>query len=228
MIENNITAIIPARGGSKGIIGKNLYQINSHPLIYYTLKEAKESNIFERIILTSDDDNILNYASSFNVMCHKRPAHLSTDSASSESVIHDVLKKYDCIDSFMLLQPTSPLRSSNDIKNAFSLFYNENCDSVISVQEEDNSCLKYFTVTNNYLNPISSKKMPFIRRQDLPKVFKPNGAIYISSMETFKSNDSLLTTQTLPYVMSTEASLDIDSLEDIEKLNNILKGRCVE
>ena len=215
-----VLAIIPARGGSKGIPRKNIVNFRNKPLIQWSIDAALESKYITDIVVSSDDDEILDYSNNSNgVICLKRPSELALDNTRTEPVlVHtlDNLKtKYDY---FILLQPTSPLRTSEDIDSAFLRFLNSKSSSLISVCSLESHPYKTFIVNDKgFLQGIINNDFPFFPRQKLPIVYKPNGAIYIISVSEFLKNKSLFTDKTIHFEMSKMKSLDIDSLEDLNK-----------
>ncbi|HEG5194255.1 TPA: acylneuraminate cytidylyltransferase family protein, partial [Campylobacter jejuni] len=142
-------AIIPARGGSKGIKNKNLVLLNNKPLIYYTIKAALNAKSISKVVVSSDSDEILNYAKSQNVDILKRPISLAQDDTTSDKVLLHALKFYKDYEDVVFLQPTSPLRTNIHIDEAFNLYKNSNANALISVSECDNKILKAF-VCNEY------------------------------------------------------------------------------
>ena len=124
----------------------------------------------------------------------------------------------------VLLQPTSPLRTHIHIDECIDTYISSKAESAISVCAMDSEVLKYFTLTDNRLNPISNSRYPFARRQDLPTVVKPNGAIYVINIDTFLSYNSLLTRNTVPYFMLEQESVDIDTIEDFHLAERIIEG----
>jgi len=153
----------------------------------------------------------------------KRNDLLSSDKAETVPVIKNVLeelkKENKVYDYIVLLQPTSPLRDEDDIDEAFELLFNNDVTAIISVNEINNKVLKSFVQDDKgYMKGISSNDYPFQSRQSLPSVYNSNGAIYIISVKEFNYNNSLLTTKTLPYIMSDIKSLDIDTLDDLDKV----------
>ena len=222
---NDFIAIIPARGGSKGIKKKNMVKLKNKPLIQYTLEAALKCNYISKTVVTSDDDEILNFSKSFGAISHKRSKELSTDFIDAVPVIKDVLEKYKRFKNFIYLQPTSPLRNTKHITEAISIFLKEKNKSVISVKKVENECLKYFKIKNGMLSGLIDNHSPFKRRQDLDEVVKANGAIYICEIETFLLNNSLLSDNTVPYYMCSSESNDIDNLDDLLEVEKILNER---
>ncbi len=226
-MKNKTLAIIPARGGSKGIKNKNLVLLGNKPLIYYTIKAALNAKSISRIVVSSDSSEILNYAKSQNVDILKRPIELALDDATSDKVILHALEFYKDYENVILLQPTSPLRTSEHIDKAFEIFKNTNANSLISVCEYDNKILKAFICDEKgNLKGICNDNYPFMPRQKLPKTYISNGAIYILKTNLFLNNPIFLQdNKTSCYIMDEKASLDIDSLEDLQKAENCLNGQ---
>lgn len=137
-------ALIPARGGSKGIKKKNLTLLQGKPLLYYTINAAKNSKYIDKIVLSSDCDEILNYGKSQDIEILKRPREFALNDTTSDKVILHSLQFYKGYDNIILLQPTSPLRTASHIDEAFEFFKKEKTDSIISVCECDNKILKAF------------------------------------------------------------------------------------
>jgi CMP-N,N'-diacetyllegionaminic acid synthase len=223
-----ILAIIPARGGSKGIPGKNIFPIAGKPLLAWTIKAALESKLIDRTIVSSDDEGILRIASKYGAEPIRRPKSMAGDKSLFNLLIFhtlDYLKKKEKYvpDVLVYLQPTSPLRGSKDIDRALSLLKGK-ITNVISVCETDNKFLKSFLINKNgFIQGISNNSFSFMNRQDLPKIFMPNGAIYAIKRNAFLKTGKLFTDKTIPYIMGSEKSLDIDSMEDLKKAEKILK-----
>ncbi|EAH4957503.1 acylneuraminate cytidylyltransferase family protein [Campylobacter coli] len=217
-------AIIPARAGSKGIKNKNLVLLNDKPLLYYTINAAKNSKYIDKIVLSSDGDNILEYGKTQGIDTLKRPKELALDDTTSDKVVLHALKFYKDYENVILLQPTSPLRTSEHIDKAFEIFKNTNANSLISVCEYDNKILKAFMCDEKgNLKGICNNNYPFTPRQKLPKTYMSNGAIYILKTKDFLQNPSFLQENTKYFLMDEISSFDIDNLEDLEKAKRILK-----
>lgn len=216
-----IIALIPARGGSKGIKDKNIFEIEGKPLIAYTIDEAKKSRYIDEIIVSTDSEKIkkvsLDYGASVPFI---RPGDLSTDNAATiDVVIHalnylkDKNMKYDYL---VLLQPTSPLRKVMDIDEAIKTFANNGERGLASVSKVSDSPILIRNLDENSgkmkrLIDIKSS----IRRQDMPVFYRINGAIYINLINEISENTSLNDNECY-YVMSREHSVDIDEYVDIE------------
>jgi N-acylneuraminate cytidylyltransferase len=228
ILNKKILAIIPARGGSKGILKKNIHLLAGKPLLAWTIEAAKGSKFIDRIVVSSDDNDILNVASQFGAQPIKRSKAIAGDKSPFNLLIFHVLdylkKKEKYVpDILIYLQPTSPLRESKDINKALSLF-KSNTECIISVSEGDNKVLKSFiTDTKGFLKGIFNDKFPFMNRQELPSVYDPNGAIYIIKREIFQKTEKLFSGKAVPFLMSSEKSLDVDSLGDLKIAEKILK-----
>lgn len=219
-------ALIPARAGSKSIKNKNLANLNGMPLIHYTIEAAKMASCIDEIVVSSDGDSILEYALKQNVKPLKRPEELATDTTQSHEVILHAITHYKEFQYIILLQPTSPLRNSYDIDNAFRIFLETRANALISVSKIDNKILKAFMICENgYLKGICNNTYPFMPRQSLPQTYQSNGAIYIIKRDLFLQNPTFLPEKTKYYIMSDENSIDIDTQKDLDIANNILQQR---
>ena len=217
-------ALIPARGGSKGIKKKNLTLLQGKPLLYYTINAAKNSKYIDKIVLSSDCDEILNYGKSQDIEILKRPREFALDNTTSDKVILHSLQFYKEYDNIILLQPTSPLRTTSHIDEAFEFFEKEKADSIISVCECDNKILKAFVNDEkDYLKGICNNDYSFMSRQKLPKTYISNGAIYILKIKTFLTNPHFLQEKTKYYLMDEKSSIYIDTLEDFKKAAMLLE-----
>jgi N-acylneuraminate cytidylyltransferase len=215
-----IVAIIPARGGSKGIPRKNIINFLGKPLIQWSIEAALKSKYITDVVISSDDDEILNEAKkNNNVLIIKRPIDLAQDNSKTEPVLVHVLESLKDIkfDFLILLQPTSPLRTFKDIDLAFEKMFDFKANSLISVCELEHHPYKSFKIDDKgYLKGIINNDFPFFPRQELPKTYRANGAIYIIKVKDFIKNKSLLTDKTIHFKMNQEKSLDIDTLDDLK------------
>ncbi len=215
MVKPNTLAIIPARGGSKRLPRKNIKSLNGKPLIYYTIRESFKSRYISKIVVSTEDEDIARISSKYGAKVIKRPKELSKDDTPSIDVVLHALSTLEVQDFkpdiVVLLQPTSPLRNSQDIDNAIELFMKSDCESVISVCEAEHSPYWSFKVENGYLKPIFGEEYLRKRRQDLPKAYMPNGAIYVSTPEVLYRYRSFYCQKMIPYIMSLERSIDIDN-----------------
>ena len=228
-----ILFLIPARGGSKGLPNKNIKNLANKPLIQYTIDQVKElKNNSNDICISTDSIEIIKCVEELGIKVpFVRPEIYSSDTSTSESVILHAINWYKnsniYFDVIVLLQPTSPMRTLQDIKNAISL-YHENLDMVVSVKKTRSN--PYFNLyeenENGYLS--KSKVSNFTRRQDCPEIYELNGAIYVLNVKSFLEKGFSNLNKIIKYEMCEESSVDIDTIEDFlyaEKLiKNVLKN----
>ncbi len=225
MINNlKVLAIIPARGGSKGLKDKNIAPIHGVPLLAYSIKAALESRYVDLCVVSSDSPIILKIAEDYGAEALRRPDELASDTASSESAVNHAISVYPDFDLILLLQPTSPQRTAADIDAALKLLIDSDATALLSVYEPRHTPYKCFKFsTGGFLVGLVDSESPFMRRQDLPVALMPNGAIYVIYRKEFLTKESLLTEKTIPYFMSEERSVDIDSRNDLEIVAGLLK-----
>lgn len=231
MVQNEILALILARGGSKGIPRKNIKKMLGKPLITYTIEAALNSKYIDRLVVSTDDNKIAE-------LCKKngadvpfmRPAELATDdSGSNEAILHALewLKEKENYipDYFALLQPTSPLRNAEDIDQAIEKLKNsKNANSLKSVYKTQESPYWMREINEEgYLKPFIEKDENYYQRQKLPDLFMPNGAIYIIETAIFLETLSFNTKKTIPYIMNYKKSIDIDDENDWKIAEMFLK-----
>lgn len=219
-------AIIPARGGSKGIPHKNTYPLAGKPLIQYTIEAAISSACFAKVIVSTDDEAISTIALSVGAEVLKRPSNISGDSARSEDAVLDVLDQLKELGHqykhFILLQPTSPLRTSNQIISAISLYESSQNNSLVSVCEMEHPAQKCFIEGNDGLQPMTHWDDLSKPRQELAKTYRLNGAIYIRPCDNFVQDNSFFEKPISLYEMNKATSLDIDTIEDLNQASSLL------
>lgn len=221
-----ILGVIIARGGSKGVPGKNLREVLGRPLIAWTIEAAKKSTLLTKVVLSSEDLDIISVARRYGCeVPFVRPTELSGDHVPGiEPVVHAVesLPGYDYV---VLLQATSPLRSADDIDCAIRLCVDRGVRSCISVNQPSKSPYWMYRVSSEgYLRPLIEQN-DFHRRQDLPEVFALNGAVYVVSCAALLAERRLMTSDCVPYVMPFERSVDIDSEFDFMVFETLAIGR---
>lgn len=221
---SSVLAIIAARGGSKGVPGKNILAIGGRPLIQWTIDAARASRHIDRLVLSSDDPAIMAVAAQGGCeVPFQRDATLATDKASSIDVVLDALLRLPGHDIVVLLQPTSPLRNTADIDAAIELLVSSGAPACVSLREADEHPYWTFrlgldgTLARYAPIPDGPDGMP-LRRQDLPAAWCLNGAVYVARVDWFLRERSFLSAQTLGYAMPAERSLDIDTPADVERL----------
>ena len=218
-------AIIPARGGSKGVPDKNKKLLCKKPLISWTIEAAKQSKYVTDVLVSSDDPDILEIAKTYEgVITLERPAHLATDTVSSSEVLLHVIENYPNYDYMIWLQPTSPLRTNLHIDEAVTQLTNQKADFCVSVTEAEPSPYLMYKVDKKNGNciPLIPKPHP-VRRQDYESYFLLNGAIYIGKTECFKQTKTFLTEDTIFYQMPRSLSYDIDTQDDFELCEFVMK-----
>lgn len=211
-----ILYLITARGGSKGIPGKNIKPLAGKPLIHYSLDVALSLSAHDAICVSTDDENIISSVESYGLKVpFRRPDHLASDTSGSYEVILHALEHYEKsgkqFDAIVLLQPTSPFRKAEHVKEAIALF-DPSVDMVASVKEPDSN--PYYNIFEEDAQRFLklSKDVKITRRQDAPKVYQFNGAVYVintSSLKKYKSFGEF--DKVRKYTMSAEASLDLDT-----------------
>lgn len=212
--------IIPARGGSKGIPKKNIALLGGRPLIDYTIKAALEVAPRERIILSTDSDEIAWTARRCGLEVeYRRPSSLATDTAGSREVILDAMDWADShgveYDAVVLLQPTSPLRVADDISGAMAL-YSEVVDMVVSVTEaRSNPYYNCFETDSDGFLHVSKGDGLYTRRQDVPAAYEYNGAVYVINPASIRNMAMGAFPRRVPYLMPAERSVDIDAPVDL-------------
>jgi CMP-N,N'-diacetyllegionaminic acid synthase len=216
----NVLTIIPARGGSKGVPRKNVRMVGGKPLIAWTILAAKESKLGRNCYVSTEDVEIAGVAEDFGAQVIFRPAHFAEDSTPMAEVVKHCLEDYESrqanpIEYILLLQPTSPLRSAEDIDAALSRLISTGADSLLSVTPyEGVHPSKMYTLQGNHLQPVASSLWK-PRRQELENIFHRNGAIFSCTRKYFVEHRQLWGGVMISYVMPKERSVDIDNLTDM-------------
>lgn len=230
----NPLVIIPARGGSKGIPHKNIKLLYGKPLIYYSIDVARRFVPDDNICVTTDDDEIIRIVEDYGLKVpFKRPAELATDTASSNDVLVHALnyfeKKGRTFDVVILLQPTSPFRKVEFLKEAVAL-YDSSLDMVVSVKEtSSNPYYNCFEENDQGMLSISKTSVkPITRRQDAPKVWEYNGSIYIINTKSLKEKGMSHFNLKKKYVMDDLYSVDLDNMFDWKIAELLLQDKIIE
>lgn len=226
-----ILGLIPARGGSKGVPRKNVKLLSNKPLIQYTTDVALKSKFLKKVIVSSDDDEIISLSKELGVeVPFKRSSNLANDSSPTLPVILDALKYFESkgefFDAVCLLQVTSPFRTVDFLDNALKKFISSNSDSLISVQEVPHEYNPHWTFElneNNYLKIATGEEKIIPRRQELPKAFHRDGSIYITKVSVLKEENSLFGSKISHIVSPKELYVNIDTTEDWNKAEEIVK-----
>lgn len=211
-------AIIPARGGSKRFPRKNVLDLCGKPLIAWSIESALKSKYISKIIVSSDDEEILNIAKEYKADFIKRPDELASDTATTFDALKHTLENVEKYDYVVLLQPTSPLRTEKHINEAIELLEEKNADAIISVCEMEHSVLWSNTLDENLdMSNFLSDEVLNKRSQDLPKYYRLNGAIYICKIDKFLQNRGFfLKDKVFAYIMDKKDSVDIDEEIDFK------------
>jgi len=226
-----LLVIIPARCGSKGIIKKNVVDICGKPLLYYTIAPAMEllrSNIASCVIVSTDCDEIAYIAQELGAQVpFLRPEELGSDTAPSIGYVLHALEYFEregkSFEAVLVLQPTSPLRTFEDMKEAVELFQSRHADSLISgYKEEKISDLIMYRENNDIAVPLNEKHNKGIRRQDQSQIYIRNGAIYLVTTEHIKRTQCLISDRPVLYQMPKSRSVNIDTADDLELIRGIL------
>tara|TARA_B100000212_G_scaffold243743_1_gene185843 strand:- start:4474 stop:5139 length:666 start_codon:yes stop_codon:yes gene_type:complete len=216
---NNYAALIPLRGGSKGIKRKNLILINGKPLFYYVAKSSLEAGV--KTFISTEDSEIKkvckNYFSEIEII--DRPISLASDNSSTEDVIQHFLSIEKGANDIILLQATSPLTNKEDIQNSIKLYEKNNKKTLLSVVQNHS-----FTWSHKG-NPLNYDPQDRPRRQDWDGYYIENGAIYIFSRKDFSNLNSRCSKNSTLFKMKKESLFEIDSLEDVIVISSIMKSK---
>jgi CMP-N,N'-diacetyllegionaminic acid synthase len=220
-----VLALIPARGGSKGVRNKNIREVGGKPLVAWTIAAARSSEYIDHLVLSSDDPNIAAVAAAHGCeIPFTRPAELATDEADAMAVVRHALatlpERYDLV---VLLQPTSPLRTAADIDRALELCARTSAPSCVSVCEAEKSPYWMFSMADDgIIAPLIVSERLASRRQDIPATYALNGAVYVGRSERIAGGETFISTGTVGYVMPKERSIDIDTEFDMRIVEHLL------
>jgi CMP-N,N'-diacetyllegionaminic acid synthase len=214
----SVLALITARGGSKGLPGKNILSVQGRPLLDFTVAAARAAACVDRVVLSTDDDAIANVA--LACCCEvpfRRPAELASDHARSIDVVLHALDQLPPHDVIVLLQPTSPMRGAADIDMACEQLVQAKAPACVSVTAVAQSPYwMYRLADGQHLQPLLEPPAGVARRQDLPPVYTLNGAVYVARTEWLRRTLSFVTAETVAHVMPPERSIDIDTRDDFD------------
>lgn len=217
MINNKkVLAIIPARGGSKRVPRKNIRHLAGKPLIAWTIEAGKKSKYIDRVIVSSDDLEIIEVSKAFGAdIPFIRPKYLAEDRTPGIDPVIHALKELPDYDYVVLLQPTSPLRLTEDIDGCIEQLVRAKSSACVSVAESEKSPYwMYMLQENGGMKPIIPEKEVAVPRQDLPFVYILNGAVYIASVEWLFQTKTFVAEETTAFIMPKSRSYDIDTEED--------------
>lgn len=221
-----VLAVITARGGSKGLPGKNIRPLAGRPLIGWSIHAARQSKLIDRVVLSTDDEAIAAVARQCGCeVPFMRDSALAADDTPSIDVVLDALDRVTGYDLVVLLQPTSPLRDADDIDNAIRACVSSDAPGCVSVREAQESPYWMFVLdANDRMQPLLSG-VPATRRQDLPPVHVLNGAVYVSRVDVLRRQRMFVVAGTVAYPMPKERSVDIDVEQDFLIAEQYLTGQ---
>jgi CMP-N,N'-diacetyllegionaminic acid synthase len=228
MIDSRtILAVIPARGGSKTLPRKNIIPVMGKPLLAWTVEAARRSRYIDRLVLSSDDDEIIGVAHSLGLeVPFRRPSELAADTTSTNDVLFHLLSKIAGYDYLVVLQVTSPLRTAEDIDGCIGECVYKEAGACVTVSLAEKNPYYFRTIdSKGRLKPLIGNDYHIGRRQDLPDVYMINGAVFASQTAFFLEKRTFFTPETVSYVMPQGRSIDIDSEKDLAVMEYLLSKR---
>lgn len=219
MIDRKLIALIPARGGSKGVKRKNVRPVGGKPLIAWSIETAQAVGDIDRVVVTTDDPEIAGIAREYGAEVLDRPEKIAGDKTPMIAVIEHALDELDqpigTYEHLLLLQPTAPARLPADITDAYQAIKSSGANSLISIfVDADKHPARAYTIRDNLLIPYEQEPKGSLR-QDLPAVYHRNGSIYLSRIEFIRKNHCLWSSTPQPFIMPKERSLNIDDELDL-------------
>jgi CMP-N,N'-diacetyllegionaminic acid synthase len=227
MIEGKtVLGIIPARGGSKGLINKNVLPLMGEPLISWTINAALGSEYLDRCIVSTDSVKISEIAIRYGCeVPFIRPDHLATDEAKTiDVIVHAISSLMEDYDIVLLLQPTSPLRTSGDIDRSLEMMIQHKTESLVSVVKSDHPPEWSFRIIHSKITEFLQEAKKNKRRQEYAQAYSLNGAIYACFKDLFLNKKTLFYKDTLAFVMPKSRSVDIDSADDLNYCEFLLRS----
>lgn len=220
-----ILGIIPARGGSRRIPKKNIIPLRGEPLISYTIKAALKSKKIDRLVVSTDDKEIAKVSKDYGAEVIMRPEYLARNETPTLPVIRHVIEELEksnySPDMVMILQPTSPMRTSVDIDKAIGMMLKKRVKSLVSVCPANENARWMYMIRRGKIEPFTKTEKQQIKQT--PQVYKKNGAIYLAKKDTLMKNDKVFDRGSLAFVMPKERSIDIDEPIDLEMVEMLLR-----
>lgn len=219
-----VIGIIPARGGSKGVVNKNIRELVGKPLIAYTIEASKNSKMLTHVVVSTDSNEIAEISKKYGASVpFMRPAELATDMAASLPVVQHAVKEvekiYNCkFDAVVMLQPTCPLRTSAHIDLALNKLFETNADSVVSVTDVGGNHplrMKRVVAQDRLINYIEQGQEDMRPRQILPPTYIRNGALYITKRDVIMDQNTFIGNDCRAFIMEKSVSVNIDAFEDL-------------
>jgi CMP-N,N'-diacetyllegionaminic acid synthase len=226
----NVVAVITARGGSKGLPRKNVLPLGGKPLIAYSVLTARQARLVNRVIVSTDDEEIMQVARDWGAEApFVRPTELSTpESAHIDVMLHAVqwLESHGGLpDAVLLLQPTTPLRTPEDLDGAIQLMDSTGCPAVVGVSPaETHPYLSYKVDAQGQLIGFIDHGLRYPRRQDLPPAYRLNGALYLNRCSSLRETHQFQPPGAFGWIMPAERSVDIDTLDDFALTESLLNA----
>ncbi|ALP52650.1 acylneuraminate cytidylyltransferase [Candidatus Tenderia electrophaga] len=222
---HKVLGVIPARGGSKGLPRKNILPLAGKPLLAWTIATAKASRYLDRVILSSDDEEIMAVARQYGCdVPFRRPDELASDRATTMDALHHAMEQVPGYDIAVVLQPTNPLRTAADIDHSLERLEHSGAASCVTVTEPDKSPYWTFTMDKDVLTPLLGEEYAQKRRQDLPRAWVLNGCVYAVRTPWFREHHRLIGKDTVGQPMPKERSLDIDTELDLQIAELMLRS----
>ena len=226
-------AVIPARSGSKGLSDKNIRLVNGKPLLAYTVEAALDSGCFDVVHVSTDSEMYADIARTYGAdVPFLRSAELASDTANTWDAVREVLKRYaemgKTFETVMLMQPTTPLRTGEDVKAAYKLMNEKKAKSVIAVCEVDHSPLWCDMIPEDgNMKGFGRKDLAWVTRQELKPFYRVNGAIYLLSVSdnTITDDDDIYENDCYALFMDRKKSIDIDCEDDLDLVEFMLARR---
>jgi CMP-N,N'-diacetyllegionaminic acid synthase len=226
-LQPSTLAVIPARGGSKGVPGKNIKPLAGVPLLAYSIRVAQQSGCCDRCIVSTDDEAIAEVARAYGAEVRMRPEEYARDDSPTLPVIEDVIR-HCCPDGMpdlvVILQPTSPLRRPEHIAAAVASLQDGD-DSCVSVCEAEHTPYKMYRIDDGLLTPLMKDHGIGVPRQLLPPVYRENGAIYVTRTRVLMERGTIWGDRVRPFIMDRESSLDIDTPLDFEIAEFLIQNK---
>jgi len=229
----SVLAIIPARGGSKGLPGKNILPLAGKPLIVWSIEAARDSKFIDKCVVSTDDDKIYEVVKEFGgEIPFNRPDHLATDVSTTFDVLEHGIQYFKNqsveFDYLVLLEPTSPLRESNDIDEAIMFLHEKRniADSIVGVSKVE-STHPVFDVSINeagLIRPYMVESFKVFRRQEIEELYFFEGSVYVSDIQVLLKEKSFYHDRTLPFVVPRWKSLEIDEIIDLLTAETVIKN----
>jgi len=226
-----VVALIPARGGSKGIPRKNLRELRGVPLIVHSIRAARGASSVDEVFVSTEDDEIAAVAGSNGATVIRRPPELATDQAQNDAVAVHMLQEVSAAgldpSVLVLLQPTSPLRSAADIDGCMALFRSSGARSAMTICEVEHHPGKCVRLNGRFIDPYTCEQDMEARRQELPTVYRQNGAVYVVGVPEFLERRRFFIPPSVGYTMSRQTSIDIDEEVDLQLAELVARSLIV-